>query len=51
MQVSDGRPAYIVVNADESEPGTCKVVAVARSTVMISLGDFVFFAAELVTDR
>jgi hypothetical protein len=24
-QVSDGRPSYLVVNADESEPGTCKV--------------------------
>lgn len=23
-QVSDGRPHYLVVNADESEPGTCK---------------------------
>ena len=23
-QVSDGRPSYVVVNADESEPGTCK---------------------------
>ena len=23
-QVSDGRPSYLVVNADESEPGTCK---------------------------
>jgi len=23
-QVSDGRPNYLVVNADESEPGTCK---------------------------
>ncbi len=23
-KVSDGRPAYLVVNADESEPGTCK---------------------------
>ena len=21
---SDGRPAYLIVNADESEPGTCK---------------------------
>ena len=21
---SDGRPSYLVVNADESEPGTCK---------------------------
>ncbi len=24
VQVSDGRPSYLVVNADESEPGTCK---------------------------
>src|SRR3954447_14021871 len=23
-KASDGRPAYLVVNADESEPGTCK---------------------------
>ena len=23
-KVSDGRPAYLVINADESEPGTCK---------------------------
>jgi len=23
-KMSDGRPAYLVVNADESEPGTCK---------------------------
>ena len=22
---SDGRPKYLVVNADEGEPGTCKV--------------------------
>lgn len=24
FQVSDGRPSYVVINADESEPGTCK---------------------------
>lgn len=24
LQVSDGRPSYLVVNGDESEPGTCK---------------------------
>lgn len=24
LQASDGRPSYLVVNADESEPGTCK---------------------------
>jgi NADH-quinone oxidoreductase subunit F len=23
-KVSDGRPAYLIINADESEPGTCK---------------------------
>ena len=23
-KASDGRPAYLVINADESEPGTCK---------------------------
>lgn len=23
-KVSDGRPSYLVVNGDESEPGTCK---------------------------
>jgi len=23
-KVSDGRPSYLVINADESEPGTCK---------------------------
>jgi NADH-quinone oxidoreductase subunit F len=28
---SDGRPAYLVVNADESEPGTCKDRDILRS--------------------
>jgi NADH:ubiquinone oxidoreductase subunit F (NADH-binding) len=23
-KVSDGRPSYLTINADESEPGTCK---------------------------
>jgi len=23
-KVSDGRPSYLVINSDESEPGTCK---------------------------
>ena len=27
---SDGRPAYLVINADESEPGTCKDRAIMR---------------------
>lgn len=28
---TDGRPSFLVVNADESEPGTCKVSTGARS--------------------
>ncbi len=30
-KVSDGRPAYLVVNADESEPGTCKDREIMRN--------------------
>lgn len=30
-KVSDGRPHYLVVNADESEPGTCKDREILRS--------------------
>jgi NADH dehydrogenase (ubiquinone) flavoprotein 1 len=30
-KVSDGRPSYLVVNADESEPGTCKDREIMRS--------------------
>ena len=28
---SDGRPSYLVINADESEPGTCKDREVMRN--------------------
>jgi hypothetical protein len=28
---SDGRPKYLVVNADEGEPGTCKVTTYGSS--------------------
>ena len=28
---TDGRPSFLVVNADESEPGTCKVWLVGGS--------------------
>lgn len=28
---SDGRPSYLVINADESEPGTCKDREILRS--------------------
>ncbi|SMH47627.1 NADH-quinone oxidoreductase subunit NuoF [Mesorhizobium australicum] len=30
-KVSDGRPSYLVVNADESEPGTCKDREILRN--------------------
>ena len=30
-QVSDGRPSYLVVNGDESEPGTCKDREIMRN--------------------
>ena len=30
-KASDGRPAYLVVNADESEPGTCKDREIMRN--------------------
>ncbi|MDR3495534.1 MAG: NADH-quinone oxidoreductase subunit NuoF [Ancalomicrobiaceae bacterium] len=30
-KVTDGRPAYLVVNADESEPGTCKDREILRN--------------------
>ncbi len=30
-KVSDGRPHYLVVNADESEPGTCKDREIMRN--------------------
>ncbi len=30
-KVSDGRPSYLVVNADESEPGTCKDREIMRN--------------------
>lgn len=37
LQVSDGRPSYLVINADESEPGTCKV-SFSESAPKIPLG-------------
>jgi NADH dehydrogenase (ubiquinone) flavoprotein 1 len=30
-KVSDGRPSYLVINADESEPGTCKDREIMRA--------------------
>ncbi|CEO98891.1 hypothetical protein PBRA_007005 [Plasmodiophora brassicae] len=30
-KVSDGRPSYLVINADESEPGTCKDREILRN--------------------
>ena len=34
---SDGRPKYLVVNADEGEPGTCKVTNSQKINKRISL--------------
>ena len=36
---SDGRPSYLVVNADESEPGTCKDREICVMTLTRSLKD------------
>ena len=35
---TDGRPSFLVVNADESEPGTCKVRLLADLWVGWSIG-------------
>lgn len=32
---SDGRPNFLVVNADESEPGTCKVRYLAHRAMVV----------------
>ena len=34
---SDGRPKYLVVNADEGEPGTCKVQTKCPTSIMFSV--------------
>ncbi|KAJ0653662.1 putative NADH:ubiquinone reductase (H(+)-translocating) [Helianthus annuus] len=36
-KVSDGRPSYLVVNADESEPGTCKDREIMRNVETVAV--------------
>merc|ERR1712070_900655 len=58
---SDGRPSYLVVNADESEPGTCKDREIMRSdphrliegclvagTAMRAAGAYIYIRGEYV---
>jgi len=58
---SDGRPSYLVVNADESEPGTCKDREIMRSdphrliegclvagTAMRAVGAYIYIRGEFV---
>merc|ERR1712070_541981 len=58
---SDGRPSYLVVNADESEPGTCKDREIMRSdphrliegclvagTAMRAAGAYIYIRGEFV---
>ena len=61
---SDGRPSYIVINADESEPGTCKDREIMRSdphklvegTMLCGVGmgaraGYIYIRGEYVSER
>jgi len=63
-KVSDGRPSYIVVNADESEPGTCKDREIIRNephkliegtmvagTAMGARAGYIYIRGEYVQER
>ena len=63
-QVSDGRPSYLVVNADESEPGTCKDREIMRhdphklvegcliaGTAMRARAAYIYVRGEFVNER
>lgn len=63
-KVSDGRPSYIVVNADESEPGTCKDREIMRNephklvegTLIAGIGmgaraGYIYIRGEFVNER
>eukprot|EP00891_Asterochloris_glomerata_P009680 jgi/Astpho2/9680/Aster-08401 len=62
--VSDGRPSYLVVNADESEPGTCKDREIMRhdphklvegcliaGTAMRARAAYIYIRGEYVNER
>ena len=63
-RVSDGRPNYLVVNADESEPGTCKDREIMRhdphkllegcliaGTAMRARAAYIYIRGEYVNER
>ena len=63
-QVSDGRPSYLVINADESEPGTCKDREIMRhdphkllegcliaGTAMRARACYIYIRGEYVNER
>jgi Na+-translocating ferredoxin:NAD+ oxidoreductase RnfC subunit len=63
-QVSDGRPSYLVINADESEPGTCKDREIMRHDphkllegcllAMVGMGaraTYIYIRGEYVNER
>ena len=63
-KVSDGRPSYLVVNADESEPGTCKDREIMRhdphkllegcliaGTAMRARAAYIYIRGEYVNER
>ncbi|KFM25849.1 NADH dehydrogenase [ubiquinone] flavoprotein 1, mitochondrial [Auxenochlorella protothecoides] len=63
-KVSDGRPGYLVVNGDESEPGTCKDREIMRhephklvegcliaGTAMRARAGYIYVRGEFVAER
>ena len=63
-KVSDGRPSYLVINADESEPGTCKDREIMRhdphkllegcliaGTAMRARACYIYIRGEYVNER
>ncbi|GAX83173.1 hypothetical protein CEUSTIGMA_g10599.t1 [Chlamydomonas eustigma] len=63
-KVSDGRPSYLVVNGDESEPGTCKDREIMRNephklvegcliagTAMRARAGYIYIRGEFVSER
>ncbi|WIA33563.1 hypothetical protein OEZ86_006687 [Tetradesmus obliquus] len=63
-KVSDGRPSYVVINADESEPGTCKDREIMRhephklieGALMAGVGmraraGYIYIRGEFVNER
>merc|ERR1719298_159140 len=63
-KVSDGRPSYLVINADESEPGTCKDREIMRNdphkllegclvagSAMRAQAAYIYIRGEFVNER